>query len=121
MPLRRAAIVLGVEGVALALLGVGYAASGVLGRPEDRLATVLAGLFALAVGLLLLPVARALGAVRGWAWSPAILTQLFLLVVGVGLGQGRVYAAAAPVLLLALAVLYQLATAEARAAYRGQE
>lgn len=118
-PLRRASLLVGAQAVAIAVIGLGYAVSGVVGEPEDRTATVLAGLIALAAGLLLVLVARGLGAVRGWAWSPAIVAQLFLLVVGGGLVQGRVWWAAAPILLLAGGVLYQLATPEARTAFRG--
>lgn len=121
LPLRRASLLVALEGAALALLGLGYAVSGVVGSPEDRTATVLAGLIALAAGLLLVPVARGLGTVRGWAWSPTIVAQLFLLVVGTGLVQGRVWAAAVPLLVLAGTVLYQLATPQARSAYRGLE
>jgi len=118
--LRLAGLLVAVEGAALGLLGLGYAASGLVGDPEDRLATVLAGLLAAAVGAGLLPVGRGLSRVRGWALSPSVVTQLFLVVVGVGLVQGRVWTAAVPVLLLGAGVLYQLATPQAREAYRGR-
>lgn len=118
-PVRRASLLVAVEGAALVLVGVAYALSGIVGEPEDRLATVLAGLFALAVGLVLVPVGRALGCARGWALSPAVLTQLFALVVGSGLVQGGVYAVAVPLLLVAGAVLYQLLRPESRATFRG--
>ena len=120
-PLGRAAVLLTVEALALTVIGVGYAASGVLGRPEDRTATVLAGVIVLAAGLLLLRVARALARERGWAWSPTVVTQLFLVVVGVGLVQGRVWWAAVPMLALAAGVLSQLASPQARDSYRGRE
>ena len=47
-------MLLTVEALALTVIGAGYAASGVLGRPENRTATVLAGVIVLAAGLLLL-------------------------------------------------------------------
>ena len=118
VPLRRAGALVVVEGVALAVLGVAYAVSGLLGHPEDRIATVLAGLFAVLVGAALVPVGRGLATGRGWALSPTVVVQLFLVVVGVGLVQGRVWAAAVPVLVLAAAVSYLLATPDARATYR---
>jgi len=113
-------VLVAVEGAALALTGVAYAVSGLVGHPEDRLATVLAGILAVGAGLALLLVARSLAVARGWAFSPSVVAQLFLLVVGAGLLQGHVYAAAVPVLLLAGGVLYQLATPECRAVFSGQ-
>ena len=118
--LRRAALLVAVEGVCLALVGVAYAVSGLVGHPEDRLATVLAGVFAVVVGLALLQVARGLSAGRGWAFSPSVVAQLFLLVVGGGLLQGHVYAAAVPVLLLAGGALSQLVAPSCRAVFSGQ-
>ena len=118
-PVRRAALLVTGEGAALALLGAVYAVSGVVGEPEDRVATVLTGLFALAVGLVLVAVGRALGRARGWALSPAVLAQLFLLVVASGLVQGRVYAIAVPLLLVAVTVLASLLAPASRATFRG--
>ena len=117
---RRAALLVAVEGVALAVVGVGYAVAGLLGRPEDRLATELAAGLAVLLGLALLPVARGLTRERLWARSPAVVVQLFCLPVGYGLAQGRVWLAAAVVLGLSLGVLVLLATPEARRAFRTQ-
>lgn len=107
-----------VEGVALAVLGVGYAGAGLVGDPFSRTGTALAGAGALLTGVLLLLVARAVGRRQTWARSPAVVTQLLALPVGVGLAQGGVWPAAGPVLGLAAAVLYQFATPEARLAFR---
>lgn len=117
----RASLLVGVEGVALTALGLGYGLAGVLGEPFDRAATLLEAGFAVLAGVLMLVVARGLGRVAGWSRSPAVVLQLLALPVGVGLGQGRVWYAAAPLLGLAVAVLYQLATAEARLAFRGKD
>jgi heme A synthase len=117
----RAALLVAVEAVALTALGVGYAVAGVLGRPEDRLATVLAGALAVVVGLALLPVARALGRERAWARSPVVTLNLFGLPVGYGLAQGRVWVAAAVVLGLSVAVLLLLASPSARLAFRERD
>lgn len=117
--LRRAGLLVVAQAAALALLGAGYAVSGVLGRPENRLATVLAGGLAVLVGGALLPVGRGLGRGRGWALSPTIVVQLLLGVVGVGLFQGDVLAVAVPVLLVVAGVLYLLATPESRQVFRG--
>lgn len=119
--MTRASLLVGVEGVCLTALGLGYGVAGVLGDPFDRAATLLEAGFAILTGVLLLVVARGLGRVAGWSRSPAVVLQLLALPVGVGLGQGRIWYAAAPVLGLAVAVLYQLATAEARLAFRGKD
>jgi hypothetical protein len=118
-PVARAALLVAVEGVALALLGAVYGVAAVVGDPFDRTATLLEAAFAVGAGLLVLLVARGLGRVQGWSRSPAVVVQLLSLPVGVGLAQGQVWAAAVPVLLLAGGVLYQLATPQARLAFRG--
>jgi len=118
-PLRRAAALVLLEGAGLLLLGVGYAVSGVVGAPEDRLATVLAGVFAAAAGLGLLPVARGLAAGRGWALSPTVVAQLLLVVVGAGLVQGGVLPVALPLLTVAALVLAGLAAGPSRQVFRG--
>ena len=115
----RAALLVAVEGAALVVLGIGYAVAGAVGDPFDRTATLLEGGLAALAGLLVLLVARSLLRVQGWARSPAVVLQLLALPVGLGLVQGAVLYAAAPVLGLAAAVLYQLATPEARLAFRG--
>jgi hypothetical protein len=115
----RAAVLVAVEGVVLVLLGAGYGVAGVVGEPFDRTATLLEAGFTLLAGVLVLLVARGLGRVAGWSRSPAVVLQLLALPVGVGLVQGQVWYAAVPVLLLAGSVLYQLATPEARLAFRG--
>jgi len=118
-PVTRAALLVGLEGTALTVLGLGYGVAGVVGEPFDRLATLLEAAFVLGVGLLMLAVARGLQQVRGWSRSPAVVLQLLALPVGVGLAQGGVWYAAVPVLGLAGAVLYQLLLPEARLAFRG--
>lgn len=117
-PVTRAARLVAVEGAALLLLGSGYAVAGAVGTPYDRSATVLEGLFAVLAGMLLLLLARGLSLQAGWSRTPAVVLQLLALPVGYGLGQGGVWYAAAPVLLLAVAVLYLLATTEARTTFQ---
>ena len=113
-PVTRAAVLVAVEGVVLALLGLGYGVAGVVADPFDRTATLLEAAFAVLAGALLLLVARGLARAAGWSRAPTVVTQLLALPVGVGLIQGHVWYAAVPVLLLAGTVLYLLATPEAR-------
>jgi len=119
-PLRRAAVLVAVEGAGIALVGVVYAVLGLLGHPEDRLATVLAGVLGLGVGLALLLAGRGLAAGRGWSLAPGVLAQLFLLVVGAGLLQGHVYAVGVLLLLLAVGTLSQLGSRASRDVFSGQ-
>ncbi|CAA9343835.1 MAG: hypothetical protein AVDCRST_MAG07-2559 [uncultured Frankineae bacterium] len=118
-PVARAAALVALEGVALAVLGTVYGVAGVVGEPLDRTATLIEAGFAVVAGVLLLLVARGLARVRGWSRAPAVVAQLLALPVGVGLVQGRVWVAAVPVLLLALGVLQALTTPQARRAFRG--
>lgn len=120
-PLSRAALLVAVEAVALAVLGVGYGVAALAGKPFDRTAALLEAAFAVLAGLLLLLLARGLARAAGWSRAPTVVLQLLAIPVGVGLVQGRVWYAALPVLALATAVLYQLATAEAREAFSGTE
>ena len=119
--LTRAALLVGLEGSLLVLLGSGYAVAGLVGDPFDRAATLLEAGFSVLAGVLVLLVARGLSRRRGWSRTPAVVLQLLALPVGVGLVQGRVWYAAVPVLALAVLVLYQLATPEARSALSGTD
>ena len=114
---RRAAVLVALEGVGLVGVGVVYAVAGLVGQPEDRVGTELGAAIAVAVGLLLLLVARGLDRRQRWSRAPAITVQLFALPVGYGLAQGRVWVAAAVVLVLAVAVLLTLASPGARLAF----
>jgi len=108
---RRAAVLLAVEGVALAVLGIGFAVATAVGSPTNRgLSFGVAG-FAVATGGVLAGLARAVERRRGWARSPAVVLQLLAFPVGVGLLQGQVWLAGVPVLLLAGATLWHLVSA----------
>lgn len=109
--LRRAAVLVAVEGVALALLGLVDAVASAVGQPANRVLSFTAAGFALGTGLLLLLLARALHRARGWSRSPTVVVQLLAFPVGTGLAQGRVWIAAAAVLFLAGATTFHLVKA----------
>jgi hypothetical protein len=117
-PLLVAAALLAVEGAALSLVGIGYGVAAVVGDPDDRGFTLLEAGMVLLLGLALLLVARGVARARGWARSSGVTVQLLALPVGLGLAQNGVWLLAVPVLALAATVLYQLATPEARLAFR---
>ena len=64
--------------------------------------------FAVAGGVVLLLLARAVDRKQGWARSPAVVLQLLAVPVGIGFLQGGLWAAGVPVLLLAAATLWHL-------------
>ncbi len=119
--LRRAALLVALEAVALLVVSGAYAVAGVVGDPDDRSATVLAGVLGVLLGLGLLLVARGLDRGSASAWAPAVLLQVFLAVIGVSALRAGDYAVGVPLVVLLGAVLYQLATPEARLAYRERE
>jgi hypothetical protein len=102
---RRGAALLAVEAVALVVVGIVDAVATVTGEPTKRgLSFAMAGL-AVAAGILLLLLARAVARRQGWARSPAVVLQLLAVPVGIGLLQGGVWAAGIPVLALAALTL----------------
>ena len=100
---RLAGRVVLAEGVALALISLGYAISLLIGSPHNRgLALIGAGLgllFGAGLGL----AGRGLRRGRRAAWSPAFVAQILLTPVGIGLAQSGQPVAA--VLVLVPAVL----------------
>jgi hypothetical protein len=110
---RRAAALLAVEGVALVVVGVVDALATATGSPANRGLSYGVAAFAVGGGAILLLLARAIAAARGWARSPSVVLQLLALPVGIGLLQGHVWLAGVPVLVLAAVTLWQLFAAPA--------
>jgi len=108
---RRAAVFLGVEGVALLIVGIVDAVATAVGSPTDRALSFTVAGFGIGTGLVLGLLGRAVDRRQGWARTPAIVLQLLAFPVGVGLLQGRVWAAGVPVLLLAGATMWHLVAA----------
>jgi hypothetical protein len=115
--LRRLALLLAVEGVALALLGVGYGVAG-LSDTGDRAPTELAAGAAVVTGAVLLLLARATDRAKAWARSPAVVLNVFPFPIALGVLQAGVWWVAVPLVLLAGSVLYLYATPELRALFR---
>ena len=114
MAARRGSWLLLFEGLVLLVIGVVDGIATIVGEPDNRAASLGVALFAIAGGVLLGWLGRAVGQARSWARSPAIVLQLLAFPVGTGLAQGRVWAAAVPVFLLAGATLYHLVVAGPR-------
>jgi hypothetical protein len=118
MPLlRRLALLLALEGVALVVVGCAYAAVTVR-SDGDRLPAELAAGAAVVTGLLLLVLARGADRARGWSRSPAVVLNIFPLPLALSALQGGGWWAAVPMVLLSGSVLYLFATPELRLAFR---
>ena len=110
-----------VEALAIVVLAGILLGVGVLGSPDDRTGTVLAGLLGVGLGAALVAVGAGLVRGRGWAWSPSVLLQIFLVVVTVSLLRAGDLLAGLVTGAVVLLVGYQLATPQARAAYADRE
>lgn len=109
---RRGALLLGVEGVALLVVGIVLVVATATGSPDNSgLSYGVAG-FALAGGGVLLLLARAVDGGRGWPRAPAVVLQLLAVPVGIGFLQGGLWAAGVPILLFAAATLWHVTRAE---------
>jgi uncharacterized membrane protein len=76
-----AAAVVGLEGLAAVLAGVGFVVAALVGSPQDRGTAVLLGVLVALFGLGLLALARGLHRGSGWPRTPSYLAQFFGLVV----------------------------------------
>ncbi|MDT7571725.1 MAG: hypothetical protein QOE05_1899 [Actinomycetota bacterium] len=109
---RRAALLLAVEGIALLVVAVALLVATATGSPDNRgLSYGVAG-FALAGGAVLLLLGRAVDRRQGWARSPAVVLQLLAGPVGIGFLQGGHWAAGVPILICAAATLWHVIRAE---------
>jgi hypothetical protein len=109
---RRGAVLLAVEGVALVVVGIAVAIASGAGSPDNRgLSFGVAG-FALAGGVVLLLLGRAVDRRQGWARSPAVVFQLLALPVGIGFLQGGHWGVGVPILLVAVVTLLHVIRAE---------
>ena len=78
---RIAAAIVALEGIAAIVTGVVFAIAAIAGHPSDRGTTIFLGLLLAAFGAAIVAVARGIDRERGWARTPAFLTQFFALVV----------------------------------------
>jgi hypothetical protein len=113
----RAALLTGLEGLALVVAGVVYAVDGATGAAASLVGAELAAVMIVALGLLVLAAGRALARRRRWARSPVVVVQLLGGLTALDLVRTPVWPAAVGVLVVAAAVLWQLALPEARQAF----
>ncbi|WP_443057936.1 hypothetical protein [Streptomyces sp. KLMMK] len=105
--LTAAAVLTGLEGVALAAAGISMLAMGLLGKPDSPQQAETGGLTVLALAVLPLVAARGLWLRRRWSRGPAMITQIMALPVAWTLyvAGGAMIAAAVALVLVALGAL----------------
>jgi hypothetical protein len=87
--LSAAAAVEVVEGVGVLAAGCYVGAEAIAGRPHDLASAVALGLMALLGGAGIIAVGWGLWRVRRWGRAPALLTQIFAVIVAVSLIQSN--------------------------------
>lgn len=115
----RAAVIVAMEGVAVLALGPILLIGGILGSRPDSLSRAWAEVvIAIAAGVLILFLARALCRVAGWSRAPVLVIQILAAPVGYSLAipsQQPLYGV--PILAAAATVLYLLFTPESKLAF----
>ncbi|QLE73899.1 hypothetical protein FGW37_22000 [Streptomyces rectiverticillatus] len=108
--LTAAAVLTGLEGVALAAAGVYLLVMGLLGKPDSPQQAETGGLTVLALAVLPLVAARGLWLRRRWSRGPAMITQIMALPVAWTLyvAGGAMIAAAVALVVVALGTLVLL-------------
>ena len=106
--LRACAVLVALQALGLAAVAVFYLVELVVATADDATRAVVSAVLALAAAVGLGLVARGLLQRRGWARSPALVTNLLVLPVAVGLLQGGRWYVGLPLLLWAVAVLVLL-------------
>ncbi|MER7924949.1 MULTISPECIES: hypothetical protein [unclassified Streptomyces] len=102
--LTYAAVLVAVEGLALAVAGVWMLVLGLTGEPDDRQQAVTGGVTLVVLALLPLLAARGLLLLRGWSRGPAVITQVMALPVAYNLLRADSVAIPAGIVLAVLAI-----------------
>jgi predicted alternative tryptophan synthase beta-subunit len=91
------------EGAAVLAVGLYVGVEAIIGRPHDLASAVALALMAVLAGIGILAVGRGLWQVRRWGRAPALLTQIFAVIVAVSMIQSRRQALGAILIVVAVA------------------
>jgi hypothetical protein len=114
---RRLALLLALEGIALVVVGVAYGVVS-LSKANDRAAAESAAAGAVLAGLVLLVLAWGADRSKGWSRSPAVVLNVFPFPLSLSAINGGAWEVALPMVALAGSVLYLFATPELRLVFR---
>jgi chromate transport protein ChrA len=113
-----AAVLAGVQGLALVAIAVLLIVDTVVGTPHSLFGGLGGAVLALIAAAVLLVLGRQLAGLRRWARSPIVVLQVLWLPVSFSLAfQAGRPGYGGPILVSAIAILLLLATPEARAAF----
>jgi predicted alternative tryptophan synthase beta-subunit len=101
--LSAAAAVEALEGAAVLAIGLYVGVEAIIGRPHDLASAVALALMAVLAGIGILAVGRGLWQVRRWGRAPALLTQIFAVIVAVSMIQSGRQALGAILIVVAVA------------------
>jgi predicted alternative tryptophan synthase beta-subunit len=87
--LSAAAVVEALEGAAVLAVGLYVGAEAIVGRPHDLASAVALAFMAVLGGAGIIAVGWGLWQVRRWGRAPALLTQIFTVIVAVSMIQSR--------------------------------
>lgn len=87
--LSAAAVVEALEGAAVLAVGLYVGAEAVIGRPHDLASAIALAFMAVLGGAGIIAVGWGLWQVRRWGRAPALLTQIFTVIVAVSMIQSR--------------------------------
>jgi hypothetical protein len=87
--LSAAAAVEALEGVAVLAVGLYVGIEAIVGSPNDLASAVVLAVMAVAAGVGIAAVGRALWQARRWGRAPALLTQIFAVIAAISMIQSR--------------------------------
>lgn len=103
LTLTAAAAIEALEGLAVLAVGLYVGVEAVAGSPNDLVSAIVLALMAIGAGVGIVAVGRGLWQRRRWSRAPAVLTQIFALIVAISMIQSKRQAVGGVLIALAVA------------------